>query len=102
MGMKFQSNEFWSLLVCQLYKPKGRCLVFCIIFVGANALRVPLICEEMHFKLIGRKNFLTAGRVGPSTPQASKQRTQEVHSKNEIHRIVLKRERDNLDSRSAT
>ena len=29
---------------------------------------VPLICEEMHFRLIGRKKFFTAGRVGPLLP----------------------------------
>ena len=29
---------------------------------------IPLICEEMHFRLIGRKKFFTAGRVGPLLP----------------------------------
>ena len=32
---------------------------------------IPVICEEMHFRLIGRNKFFTAGRVAPSSPQAS-------------------------------
>ena len=37
--------------------------------------------KSLYYRLIGRKKFFTAGRVGPFLPQASQHRTQKEHSK---------------------
>ena len=47
-----------------------------IMFALSHPKYVPPLCQEMHFRLIGRKKFFTQAEWAPSPPQASKQRTQ--------------------------
>ena len=55
---------------------------------------IPLICEEMHFRLIGRKKFFTAGRVGPLLPPGKKaQNTGHAFKKGDTQSIDRKTER---------
>ena len=41
----------------------------------------PPLCQEMHFRLIGRKKFFTQAEWAPSPPQASKQKHSECPPK---------------------
>ena len=52
-------------------------------FTQNEQLMIPPLCQEMHFRLIGRKKFFTQAEWSPSPPQASKQRTKWEHSKKE-------------------
>ena len=63
---------------------------------------VPLICEEMHFRLIGRKKFFTAGRVGPLLPPGKLALLRERTIKKETNRGLIQRQKDNIDSCRAT
>ena len=42
---------------------------------------VPPLCQEMHFRPIGRKKFFTQAEWAPSLPQASKRENSECPPK---------------------